>query len=153
MDGKIILRKGILSDLNDILAMEKICFGKDSFTRKQIIYLMLHSKGFFYVGEIAQKVVAYISLLNCPRYNSLRIYSIAVHPDAQGKKLGQLLMDQAIELARQLQANKITLEVNVSNSAAIHLYQKYQFETQSIKPHYYHDGSDAYYMVRNLSAI
>ena len=58
------------------------------------------------------------------------------------------LMDQTIRTADECKAAKITLEVKVTNAAAIALYMKNGFIPAGIKPCYYHDGSDAIYMQR-----
>mgnify|MGYP002938312614 CR=1 FL=1 len=75
----------------------------------------------------ADRVIAYVSLLFHGGTRYLRIYSIAVHPDFRGKKVGQLLIDQIAVIAQKQGLKRITLEVNVSNSPAIHLYEKNGF--------------------------
>ena len=148
METAITIREGLLCDLPDILEMEQLCFAEDSFTRTQFIYLMKKGKGAFFVVQTGDKVVAYLSLSFNARTRILRIYSIAVHPDCRGLKIGQRLMDKTIEYATECNAGKITLEVKVSNYPAIGLYEKNGFEATHIKCHYYHDGSNAYYMQR-----
>lgn len=147
----ITLRKADLSDLPDILEMEQRCFGEDSFSKAQFIYLITHAKGFFYILQDGGKGVAYLSLLYHAGNHNLRIYSVAVHPDFRQKRLGQRLMEATIAYARTCQATKITLEVNVSNTPAIRLYEKNGFIKTGIKPNYYHDGSDAFYMIHILN--
>lgn len=153
MSAGILLRKAALSDLSDILEMEQLCFGEDSFSKAQFIYLITRAKGAFYIVEDDGKGVAYLSLLYHSGSHNLRIYSVAVHPGFRQKRLGQLLMDATIEYARTCKATKITLEVNVSNAAAIHLYEKNGFVKTGIRPDYYHDGSDAYCMNRIFGKI
>ena len=52
-----------------------------------------------------------------------------------------------IDLAFQLKAQVVTLEVRVSNDLARTLYQKYGFNTAGIRRRYYTDnGEDAYIM-------
>lgn len=97
-----------------------------------------------------EQIIAYISLLLHAGTHYLRIYSIAVHPDFRGRKLGQLLMEQTIATAHDCKAAKITLEVKVTNTPAIRLYMKNGFIPVGVKPAYYHDGSDAIYMQRTL---
>lgn len=144
------LRKANLSDLPDILEMEQLCFRDDGFSKAQFIYLITHSKGVFYIIEDEGKAVAYISLLYHAGSHNLRVYSVAVHPGFQQKRLGQRLMDATIDFAHTCQAARITLEVNVANTAAIRLYEKNGFTRKGTKPGYYHDGSDAFYMVREI---
>ena len=79
------------------------------------------------------RVIAYVSLLFHSGTRYLRIYSIAVHPDFRGKGLGQALMDQTIRTANECKAAKITLEVKVTNAAAIALYMKNGFIPAGIK--------------------
>lgn len=148
MEQTVYLRKANLRDIPAILEIEQECFREDSFSREQFAYLIGRSKGIFYVVVEQEQIIAYISLLLHAGTRYLRIYSIAVHPDFRGKGLGQALMDQTIRTADECKAAKITLEVKVTNAAAIALYMKNGFIPAGIKPCYYHDGSDAIYMQR-----
>lgn len=150
MDTDIIVRQAVITDLDSIMEIETICFGADSFSRKQFIYLITRAKGIFYVIEYRKKVIAYISLTSNARTRNLRIYSVAVHPDSRGKKLGQLLIDKTIEFAQLHQLRKVTLEVKVTNEPAIGLYLKNKFEHIRIITNYYADGSNAYSMQRKV---
>ena len=144
----IIVRKAQQADIPAILEIEWECFREDSFSKEQFAYLISRSKGTFYAMMEADRVIAYVSLLFHGGTRYLRIYSIAVHPDFRGKKVGQLLIDQIAVIAQKQGLKRITLEVNVSNSPAIHLYEKNGFKCTSIKENYYHNGTSAYYMQR-----
>ena len=144
----IVVRKAQQADIPAILEIEWECFQEDSFSKEQFAYLISRSKGTFYVMMEEDRVIAYVSLLFHGGTRYLRIYSIAVHPDFRGKKVGQLLIDQIAVIAQKQGLKRITLEVNVSNSPAIHLYEKNGFKCTSIKENYYHNGTSAYYMQR-----
>ena len=146
MEPTIHLRQAKAGDIPAILEIEQECFQEDSFSREQFVYLICRSKGTFYVVVEQERVIAYVSLLFHAGTRYLRIYSIAVHPDCRGRKLGQLLMERTIETALECKAAKITLEVNVSNPAALRLYQKNKFEPVRTINNYYADGSNAYSM-------
>ena len=103
------------------------------------------------MAEYQQRVGGYFSALINQRACSLRIYSIAIHPDFRGRRVGQLLIDQIIVIALKESLKKIILEVNVSNFPAIHLYEKNGFKCTSVKDNYYHDGSSAYCMQRPVT--
>ena len=148
MEQRFILRLAEIDDIPSIMEIEQICFDKDSFSKRQFVYLISQAKGYFCVAEYQQRVGGYFSVLINQRACSLRIYSIAVHPDYRGRGLGQVLMDQTIQTAGECKAAKITLEVKVTNTSAIGLYMKNGFIPAGIKPCYYHDGSDAIYMQR-----
>lgn len=72
------------------------------------------------------------------------ITTIAVHPLYRGRGIGELLLVRCIEHALETGAERMTLEVRVSNSVAKKLYEKYRFEVQGRRPRYYSDnGEDA----------
>lgn len=150
MESAITIRDAQPDDLPSILEIEKLCFKEDSFTKSQFIYLMTRGKGAFFILQAGTRTIAYLSVSFNSRTHNLRIYSIAVHPGCQGMQLGQLLMDKAIEYAEGCNARKMTLEVKTTNNPAIGLYKKNGFEMSYIKPNYYHDGSDAYYMTKPI---
>jgi len=84
-------------------------------------------------------------------FDSATIVKFAIHPAAQGKGLGSLLMAHLIERVSLLEEVKaITLEVRTSNDKAMHLYLKHGFNVMTKKRKYSEDGEDAYYMVKVL---
>ncbi|SUZ91404.1 uncharacterized protein METZ01_LOCUS44258 [marine metagenome] len=84
------------------------------------------------------------------------ITAIAVSNSWRGHGLGELLMIGGIESAISRNSRVVTLEVRVSNSIAISLYQKYGFKKIGIRKAYYNDNrEDAVIMttepIRSLS--
>jgi ribosomal-protein-alanine N-acetyltransferase len=75
------------------------------------------------------------------------ITTVAVRDSYKRQGVGEGLFIALIDLAFQLKAQVVTLEVRVSNGLARSLYQKYGFNTAGIRRHYYTDnGEDAYIM-------
>ena len=75
------------------------------------------------------------------------ITTIAVREGSRGKGLGELLLTSLIEAAAEMGADRLTLEVRVSNEPAQGLYEKYGFERQGVRARYYSDNNeDAYIM-------
>jgi ribosomal-protein-alanine N-acetyltransferase len=75
------------------------------------------------------------------------ITTIAMRPAWRGRGLGELLLVSMIESALDTGAERVTLEVRVSNETAQNLYRKYGFRQQGIRPRYYaDDNEDAYIM-------
>lgn len=110
METTFIIKKAQPEHLNDIMEIENHCFAEDSFSRKQMAYLMSKAQGVFYIVCSHQKVVAYISLVSRSNTSNLRIYSVAVHPLARGNGFGQILIEKSIEYASILGCKSITLE-------------------------------------------
>jgi ribosomal-protein-alanine N-acetyltransferase len=75
------------------------------------------------------------------------ITTIATHPDYRGRGLGELLLCSMTKIAYDIAAQRITLEVRVSNTVAQNLYRKYGFVVVGTRRRYYSDNNeDAYIM-------
>ena len=95
-----------------------------------------------------RRIVAYIiawvvPLLEC------QVGSIAVLPEYRRQGLGRQLMEILFQTCRELCVPDTYLEVRVSNSAAIGLYESLGFNTDGLRKKYYQDGEDAYTMARH----
>ena len=79
--------------------------------------------------------------------DEVHITTIGVHPDYQGRGLGELLFLTMVDEAIRRKATWLTLEVRVSNFSAQQLYRKYGFSIQGKRLRYYTDNNeDAYIM-------
>jgi ribosomal-protein-alanine N-acetyltransferase len=70
------------------------------------------------------------------------ITTIAVHPDYRGRGLGELELASLIDIANQIGAKWVTLEVRVSNYVAQNLYRKYGFREAGMRHRYYSDNQE-----------
>lgn len=114
----------------------------------------------FIVAEIDGKIVGYIMCKIEFGFSNFRklgfvkkghVVSVAVLEEHRGKGLGKALMLEGINGVIQRKADEIYLEVRVSNTSAIKMYEKLRFETKSRLKSYYRDGEDAYLMALELS--
>ena len=76
--------------------------------------------------------------------------NIAVSPTHRGQGVGKLLMEKMHDYAKTFGAERMLLEVRVSNQSAIGLYEKYGYEKYGLRENYYADGEDAYLMQKSL---
>jgi len=75
------------------------------------------------------------------------ITTLAIRNAYRRQGIGERLLIQIIEMAAQLKANVVTLEVRVSNKQAQALYEKYGFRKVGVRRAYYTDnGEDAVLM-------
>jgi ribosomal-protein-alanine N-acetyltransferase len=75
------------------------------------------------------------------------VTTIGVHPDHRGQGAGELLFLGLVDIAHQMRAVRITLEVRVSNKGAQAMYRKFGLEVAGVRKRYYSDnGEDAYIM-------
>ena len=70
------------------------------------------------------------------------ISTIAVHPNARGRSLGELLLVGMLQRAINLEAEYCVLEVRESNANAKALYEKYEYNVVGKRKHYYRDNNE-----------
>ncbi len=148
MLNSVDIRPATKEDIQSLLEIEKLCF-LAPWNEKGIAYeLNENPVSVFYVLEYQNKVIGFIDYWHT--FDSATLAQIAVHPDYQKQHLADMLMDEMISDCHAKKVEFITLEVRVNNSKAINLYKKHNFENILVKPHYYTNGDDAYYMIRKV---
>lgn len=70
------------------------------------------------------------------------VTNVAVSARYRGQGLGELLMTELQRTALFLGADRMTLEVRVSNTVAQNLYRKLGFEPSGVRPGYYSDNNE-----------
>lgn len=101
----------------------------------------------FYVYKINNIIVGYINFDLI--YERMELIQINVKEEYQNNHIGSKLLEYMINYAKNNKVNSITLEVNINNSKAIYLYNKYNFKKISIRKAYY-NGIDALLMEKRV---
>ena len=70
------------------------------------------------------------------------ITAVAVQESYRRRGLGELLLIEAIEMARENRIDAVSLEVRRSNVTAQALYEKYRFDKVGVRPRYYSDNHE-----------
>jgi ribosomal-protein-alanine N-acetyltransferase len=70
------------------------------------------------------------------------ITNVAVHPDYRRMHLGHILVEMLIDQTRKEGLKRFTLEVRVSNAAAIALYEQFGFVSAGLRKGYYEDNNE-----------
>lgn len=130
--------------LSAILELDKICFGglwsKAAYER-EIDSPNCDIHGIFSpkTGEKLLGMGCFWSILE-----EAHITILAVNPQYHRQGMGAALLYSLINTARDRALERATLEVRVSNQAAISLYEKFGFKTAGRRRRYYQDnGEDA----------
>jgi len=114
----------------------------------------------FIVAEVGDKVIGYIMCKIEFGFSNFRklgfvkkghVVSVAVLEQHRGKGIGKALMLEGINGVLNRKSDEIYLEVRVSNTQAIQMYQRLGFQIKSRLRSYYRDGEDAYLMALEFS--
>jgi ribosomal-protein-alanine N-acetyltransferase len=70
------------------------------------------------------------------------VTTIATRPQFRGRGYGELLLASLVEIALDINARWLTLEVRVSNEPAQALYRKYGFHAAGTRKRYYSDNNE-----------
>lgn len=77
------------------------------------------------------------------------IDNVVVAEEFRGRGLATMMLEKLINIGEENGVTAFTLEVRVSNTAAIHVYEKLGFVSEGIRPGFYeHPIEDAYIMWR-----
>lgn len=147
---KIVVRKMLPSDLDEVMAIENECF-KHPYDLKQMLYEMNENPvSYLYVALVDNKVVGFIDFY--VTFNSSSICQIATKKEYRNKGVANMLLGQMIKdcESKEDPVEFITLEVRKSNEVAQKFYKKHKFEEITTKKSYYDDGEDALYFVRSI---
>ena len=150
MNIEVQIRLATKADLKELFRLEQLCFDAESFSRRQINYLVSRSTGSFWVLVENEKIAGFIVLLKRKNTSGLRIYSVAVSPNFRGKNYGNALLEKAVEIATENGKTNLYLEVSEHNQSAIQLYQKFGFQIMGKRKAYYKDGSTALQMQKEV---
>lgn len=103
----------------------------------------------FIVAEINGFIVGYIMGFQALE-NVGRIFSLAVHPLYQRRRIGSHLLNGMISLFRQMHLNEIIIEVRWGNVMAKKFYERHGFFQYDIAEKYYNDAENARLMKLRL---
>lgn len=133
--------------LAEVAELERLCFADPWSENALAILLEDNACGFICRAE--GRVLAYGGMLIVP--DEGQITNIAVHPDFRGLGYGRTVLAALTEEARARGLAQMSLEVRVSNLAALTLYGHSGFETAGVRKRFYkHPTEDAFVMLKML---
>lgn len=147
--SKIEIRKATLSDLESLQIIGKQTFTEtfaavntpenlsnyiaQSFNTGQITEELTNPESSFYLAILDAKIIGYLKInfgkaqTELMDENAMEIHRIYVLQEYHGKKVGQLFIDQVLEIAQQTQVEYIWLGVWEENYRALGFYTKNGF--------------------------
>ena len=134
-------------DLDAVLAIEQASFSTP-WRHEHFQHEITAPHSFPFVAEYNGIVVGYVCLMSL--FEEAQILDIAVAPEQRGRGIARLLMDHAVAVAREKEAELLALEVSSSNGAAITLYERCGFVRTGLRQKYYEGRDDAVLMEMDL---
>jgi len=158
MQVSFTLRPFKPTDLDQVLNINRRCLPENYST---YFFMDLHERSpeTFIVAEDKGVIVGYIMCrieTGAPDFGLLgftkkgHVISIAVLPEYRRQGIAHALMKEAMGAMLRHKAKECFLEVRVSNTPAVKLYQKMGFKVTRTIQSYYANGEAAYKMSRKL---
>ena len=145
-----IIRPAKPGDLGGIVAIENISFDNagERFDADKVKFLLHSRRTESLVAEDDGQILGWAVGFTWPRgkIHWGRVFALAIHPDARGRKLGGRLLHELIQQLRGRGATEIFLEVRQDNHAAIALYRRSGFEHRANLENFYAPGVHAWRM-------
>lgn len=147
---QVILQEIVTSDLalmQAIAAIERDCFALP-WQEKEIASVCNRADFCGVVAQIDGEIVGY--LLGLTLFEDAEVLRVAVDEKFRGQKVGGAILDRFFELAKARGAQRVFLEVRVSNEPAIRLYESRAFTRGRVREKYYENGESAIEMFKRL---
>ena len=143
------IRKCKYEDILSVSELEKECFKGESWSFGTIASAFENPSYEMLVAEEDGEILGYgctgTTLDTCDLENVL------VAEEYRRGGIGKAILNALLDNARERGAEKVFLEVRVSNSAAMLLYLSCGFKGVHARTRYYSDGEDCLVMVKELN--
>lgn len=136
---KPVIRPAESRDIDSIAEIEQKSF-RIPWSKQMIEDEFFNPNAHYFVAEVRGKIVGYTGFWKI--LDEGHITNVAVHPDYRGLGYGRELIAVMVENAKELDITAMTLEVRVSNSVAISLYESFGFVSAGIRKKYYADNDE-----------
>jgi len=135
--GEVRIRRSRREDSEALAALNNAVWNDDNSPQLRIWtaeeFERFHPEGGELVAELDGRLCGFVGMRPPTRMDSnrhVRELAIAVHPDAQGRGVGRLLLDAACRRAAEEGVRKLSLRVMSTNPGAISFYERCGFQVQ-----------------------
>jgi ribosomal-protein-alanine acetyltransferase len=139
------------ADLENIMQIEKACFGNDAWSKSNMKSEILAPHTTYVVAEESNSLIGYAGLSKLASSTSCDIQTIAVSESHRGLGVGRKLMESLLAFARAQKAKEVFLEVREDKPTPQKLYLSLGFKAIDRRENYYQpDGVAAIVMRLDL---
>lgn len=131
---KLVIRKLQDSDIEDLSAIEAASFSMP-WSPDDFRDLLSREYCFYLVALVEGQIAGSAGLTNL--CNEGNIDNVVVAESYRGRGIATALLQELISQGESQGIEAFTLEVRVSNTVAIHVYEKLGFVSEGIRPRFY----------------
>lgn len=136
------------ADILKISELEKECFPDEPWSFQMLVSSFESETFYGVLAEDGDEVVGYGGIT--VTYDTADIANVAVTEAFRHSGVGSAVLAELLSVARSHGAQKVFLEVRVSNAAAMSLYLKNGFKGVYARTRYYSNGEDCIVMAKEL---
>lgn len=107
-------------------------------------YELKNENSYYLVAKINDEIVGFAGMKII--LDEADIMNVVTKKDKRNLGIGFCVLEKLIYISKEKGIRKLTLEVNVNNLAAIHLYEKLGFKQVTVRSKYYNNVDDAVIM-------
>lgn len=144
----MIIRPWKYEDILRISQIEEECFPREPWNFKMLASSFETETFFGVIAEDGGEIAGYGGVTVAA--DSADIDNIAVTEPFRHSGVGTAVLTELCKIAKEKGAEKVFLEVRVSNSPAMSLYLKSGFKGAYARTRYYSDGEDCLVMVKEV---
>ena len=125
--------------VSQVAALEKICFA-DPWSEMSIASELQNLWSYWLVALEDDRVIGYVGSQSS--IDEADIMNVAVHPDFRRQGIAETLINRLVADLKERDIHALLLEVRVSNTPAITLYEKLGFSQVGRRKNYYHNPKE-----------
>lgn len=129
------------NEVDDVLKIEEQAYGDHHWSKDSFYGELSNDLAHYYSAfDLNNNLIGYAGCWQV--LDETHITTLAVKPEFRRKKVGEALLQRILEDCYNNEIKYITLEVRVSNAAAIGLYEKYGFKSLGTRKGYYQNNNE-----------
>lgn len=136
----VVIQDMTIDDVDGVQAVERASFPVPWPASAFRHELTQNKNARYIVARDGERIVAYAGLWLM--VDEAHITTFAVLPEERRRRIGERLLQRLFEIAHEMHAEWLTLEVRASNLAAQRLYEKYGFRRAGVRRRYYSDNNE-----------
>ena len=122
-----------------VALLEKLCFS-DPWSERSIASELENPLSLWLVAEEGDRVTGYIGSQTVMEESDMM--NVAVHPNHRNRGIATNLITSLLEQLHQKGSHSLSLEVRLSNTPAVALYEKLGFQQVGRRPNYYRNPKE-----------